>query len=118
MELGQEVSIKNEGLVGIASDFKHGLVKVRFSNGKTRWVAENKLRPFDRNKVNSYSEVTKDERIFKLKQMLDEANNRFAKLAIRIEGIEKMKVEAEQHKNDFAKGVAFAYGNVIDLLND
>jgi hypothetical protein len=97
----------HDNLIGqICGKTKHGYV-VKFANGKERHFLPNQVRPFDTTKVNTYTPATPIAE--ELKQLAVSVQQRY-------EGLERLKLDAEQHTSDYARGVAFAYGVAMDML--
>jgi hypothetical protein len=97
----------HDNLIGqICGKTAHGYV-VKFANGKERHFLLNQVRPFDTSKVNTYtppSPIAEE-----LKQLKEQVQQRY-------EGLERLKLDAEQYTADYARGVAFAYGVAMDML--
>ena len=97
----------HDNLIGqICGKTAHGYV-VKFANGKERHFLPNQVRPFDTSKVNTYtppSPIAEE-----LKQLKEQVQQRY-------EGLERLKLDAEQYTADYARGVAFAYGVAMDML--
>jgi hypothetical protein len=97
----------HDGLIGqICGKTAHGYV-VKFANGKERHFLPNQVRPFDTSKVNTYTPPT---------PIAEELKQLSVSVQQRYEGLERLKLDAEQHSTDFARGVAFAYGVAMDML--
>jgi hypothetical protein len=97
----------HDNLIGqICGKTKHGYV-VKFANGKERHFLPNQVRPFDTSKVNTYKEPT---------PIAEELKRLAVSVQQRYESLEKLKLDAEQHTADYARGVAFAYGVAMDML--
>ena len=97
----------HDNLIGqICSKTKHGYV-VKFANGKERHFLPNQVRPFDTSKVNTYTPPS---------PIAEEFKRLAVSVQQRYEGLERLKLDAEQHTSDYARGVAFAYGVAMDML--
>ena len=97
----------HDNLIGqICGKTAHGYF-VKFANGKERHFLANQVRPFDTSKVNTYKEPT---------PIAEELKRLAVSVQQRYESLEKLKLDAEQHTADYARGAAFAYGVAMDIL--
>jgi hypothetical protein len=106
MELRTTVKTHDNLIGQICGKTAQGYV-VKFANGKERHFLCNQLRPFDTSKVNTYKEPT---------PIAEEFKRLAVSVQQRYEGLERLKLDAEQHTSDYARGVAFAYGVAMDML--
>jgi len=96
----------HDNLIGqICGKTAHGYV-VKFANGKERHFLANQVREFDTSKVNTYTPPS---------PIAEEFKRLAVSVQLRYEGLERLKLDAEQHTSDYARGVA-AYGVAMDML--
>jgi len=106
MEMRTTVKTHNNLIGQICGKTKHGYV-VKFANGKERHFLPNQVRPFDTSKVNTYKEPS---------PIAEQLIHLCVEMQQVYQSIVRLKVDAEQHTSDYARGVAFGYGVTMDML--